>query len=94
MMMPMMVVMMMRLRKRRGGEQQHQGQDNQFLHAVILARLIRCAAVEIAAGTFPVSPFLIAGVEQKTSVESEKRFVSSNKQVFHDDIYWSPTLFL
>ena len=53
------------VRKRRGREQQHQGQDNQFLHAVILARLTHSAAVEIAAGTFPVSPFLIAVVQHE-----------------------------
>jgi hypothetical protein len=52
----MMTVMAMRLRKGRGREQQHQGQDNQLLHAAILARISGSAAVEIAAGTISVSP--------------------------------------
>jgi hypothetical protein len=82
----MMTVMVMRLRERGGREHQHQGQNNQLLHAVIVARVDLPATVEIAAGTFPVSPSisnLSKTVERtESSVESEKRFVSSKEHRF------------
>jgi hypothetical protein len=52
----MMTVVVMRLSERRGRKQQHQGKDNQFLHAEIVTRTDYSASVEITAGTSSVSP--------------------------------------
>ena len=52
----MTMMAVMRLRKRRGREQQRQGQNNQLLHAAIVARTCDAESVEIAAGIFLVIP--------------------------------------
>jgi hypothetical protein len=98
--MAVVAAVMMWLSKRRGREQQHQGQDNQLLHAAILPRISRRSSVEITIGTFSVSPCTHPAKttsQVQGSVESRKRFVSSKGIRFfiYDNIGLEPqTLFL
>lgn len=51
------VVMMTRLCKGRGREQKHQGQDDQFLHAEIVARTGSIVLLKSPQGIFAVTDF-------------------------------------